>query len=208
MNRFNERVLVAVPARDGMVTARLAVGMASTVGLWEGWQFLEKQSAVPIARNDAVEAMLEKGFERLVFVDADIEFDRPRFERLINHDLDIVGALYRKRCHSVMWCYREMQNGVGATDKPADGGLFKVRSIGTGFLSIRRRVFEKLAERAGVRGWLAAGKPRREWFSMGVWGTEYLTEDYMFCEVARDAGFDVWLDSGLLVKHYGMEWYG
>lgn len=90
----------------------------------------------------------------------------------------------------------------------------EVLEIGTGFMMVERTVFEKFAE-AYPENWYVPDHNRSAAFD----GTRqiyqyfqaeiepehrrYLSEDYWFCQKARQAGMGVWFAPWMVVKHHG-----
>lgn len=143
-----------------------------------------RASLVQIGRYIAVKSALEHGCDKLMWIDSDMVFPAEGISRLLAHKLPIVGATYLRR--------REPHTILGVADLPGDGsfisptdtGLAKMRRIPTGFLLVDAEVFRKLP------------KP---WFEPR-WDPEaerWHSEDYMFCDRAREAGFDIWCDLDL-----------
>jgi hypothetical protein len=79
--------------------------------------------------------------------------------------------------------------------------------VGAGFLLVRRSVFVALSLGAATLIDTGAEKPWWLFWPAGAVprgaGTEYLSEDYGFCHLARRAGFRVWLDRQCRVPHVG-----
>jgi len=57
--------------------------------LWQG-----SESLIPRARNRDAMYLLESGFDKLLSIDADIEFTYEDFKRIITSEKDIVGGIY------------------------------------------------------------------------------------------------------------------
>ena len=93
-------------------------------------------------RNLAAKHFLETNNDLLLFVDSDMKFEPNDILDLIDSDKDIVGAQY--------YGYSEERDEKFPTwdsvidyewNKP---GLIECNYVGTGFMMIRRKVFEKL----------------------------------------------------------------
>jgi len=133
------------------------------------------------ARGKIVEMAIEQGATHVLFVDSDMQFPEDALERLLAHNLDIVGVEYNKRCLPLTPVQKPL-------DTPSDT-LYKCEYVGTGLMLINLKVFKKIPQ---------------PWFNFGRKGTEVVIgEDVWFCNTARDAGFDVWCDPTLEVKHLG-----
>ncbi len=166
----------------------------------------------------------------LLFVDADIGFEPEQVFRLIESGADVVAGVYPIK--RVNWDKaRRMQesNGMKAPSAALDyvleiddpgrvvvvNGFTRVRYAGTGFLMIRRHVFEKMCRhpayaplqffREHSRDALA-GSPNRfallECLIAPETGT-YLSEDFAFCKRWTDIGGEIWADLQSRLDHVG-----
>ena len=102
---------------------------------------------------------------------------------------------------------------VGGSRPPPD--FREIERGGTGAMLIRRHVLEKLRDvvpayanadmRLHDENWRDAGDDdsvHYEFFPVGVFGREYLSEDYAFCRLAREQGFRIYASPGRFV-HVG-----
>ena len=144
-----------------------------------------------------------------MFIDADITFEVWHLLALLARDKDVVGGMYAAksiptRIISNEWIGDEI-----------DDGLREVRKIGTGFLMIKRHVFEKLDAHPNVVPFCwETGMPDetktnlRTYFDTSVRDGRYFSEDWFFCENWRDLGGKVWLDTKVQLGHTGSYMYG
>lgn len=95
---------------------------------------------------------------------------------------------------------------VGPERKHYGRRLVRVAHCGTGFLAISREAMEKVyATRADFE--CVGGM--RDCFSSGVVDGRYSGEDWIFCNLLRAAGFDIWIDTEVQIDHYGFtSWRG
>lgn len=163
------------------------------------------------ARNNLAYEMLNTKAEYLLFVDNDMLFEPGDVARLISQDVDIVGGLYcHKRPDKINWCAR----GITGEEVDEKTGLQKVQAVGTGFLLIKRKVFETMQQKCPeiefIEDW-EENKGTKHWdfFSEGVVKDPelllvqptYLTEDWYFSYRARKLGFTVYVDTRCLIRH-------
>ncbi len=138
-----------------------------------------RASLPEIGRFIAARSALEHSCDKLMWVDSDMTFPQDALSKLLAYDLPIVGATYcrRREPHTIL--------GVGVEDVPPGAtGLVRMQRMPFGFVLVDADVFRKMP------------KP---WFAP-LWDAEqerWHSEDYMFCERAREAGFDVWCDLDL-----------
>jgi hypothetical protein len=136
-----------------------------------------KSSIVAQARNNAVELAQNCGANFLLFLDSDMLFPPTVLFRLLLHRKDIVGATYTKRVAP----YEILGTKLDNQPITSSGDLLEMRRIPTGCLLINMQVFNKLT------------KPyfRFETDAAGA----IVGEDYVFCDRAREAGFQIWCDA-------------
>lgn len=141
-------------------------------------------------RNSIVYSARDKGCSHLLFVDTDMLYPPDTVKRLLDHDLDIVGALTFKR-------YPPFNPIIMRGDKhklqyvyPYDDGLMKVTATGTGCLLINMKVFDKIR------------KPYFKFQHTKKNGP--VGEDVGFCYKAADAGFDIYVDTTVKTIHICM----
>jgi hypothetical protein len=172
------------------------------------------------ARNNYCQILLEnKQYSRLLSVDSDIPFHRSHVERLMSHDVDVVGGIYyRKQWQRVPVMEALMPDGT--VNKIQENGLLRVRYIGTGFLLVKREVFEAMAETDETpKGPLGLDLQKyapwyiheetdiKQWdffpCAVDMIQRRYLSEDWWFCHRANNLGFTVWADTKCVVPHLG-----
>ena len=86
-------------------------------------------------------------------------------------------------------------------------GLIKVRHAGTGFLCIHRSVFETIRDKGLVEKYKAGDLKFHDeawdFFPMRAHHGMYESEDYAFCRLAEEAGFEIFADTRVQVRHVG-----
>jgi hypothetical protein len=105
----------------------------------------------------------------------------------------------------IKWCV----NGFDGAETGPDG-LQEVTKTGTGFLLIKRQVFEKLNKHPAVKPFnndiglpAELNQYMKTYFDTAVRENRYYSEDWMFCENWRDIGGRVWVDKRVLLRHVG-----
>lgn len=156
------------------------------------------------ARNRAATLFLATDIEYLFFVDMDIAFTRQHVFRLFDSDEPIIGGMYFiKTTKRLLPCFVHFAGKGGLL---RTGGVENVARTGTGFMRIHRSVFEKLKETTATYK-DADGLVDYDFFPVGPSSDEYLAEDWGFCDLAREAGFKIMLDTGIQVLHEGTAFY-
>jgi hypothetical protein len=167
------------------------------------------------SRSIAASAFLRSDCDVLLSIDSDIWF-RPDdaialCEKAIAYD--VIAGLYVTRG-------LERQPALMLPDHPVvfagNSEPFEAPFVSTGFVAVHRSVFERLSETLPLchRGWNDRGADTSFWpFYMPFvipWegdGNMYLSEDWAFCQRAKDAGFKVWVDPSFRLGHYGQTLY-
>lgn len=166
-------------------------------------QYMNGDSLVSRARNKIAEKFLKSTCKYLLFVDNDIYFTPDDIAKLRSYEKGLVGGVYFKK----KLPFAPVANSFLGTCP--DTGLSYMNEIGTGFMMISRDVFEKIIEMRGEELYYKPAGDEEEgtyydFFRVGVnENRQYLSEDYFFCQMVREAGFKVHLDIGMVVYHKG-----
>jgi len=127
-------------------------------------------------RNEIVKLAIDKGCEYVFFIDADMVFNPDILSKLLEHNKDIVSVAYNKR-------RLPLESVISPIDDDYTGDipkhLFKAKSVGTGLMLIKTDVFKNLAY---------------PYFDFSYIDCKRYGEDTNFCEKARNAGYDIWVD--------------
>ena len=168
---------------------------------------MTNESLISRARNTLTAKFLATPEStHLVFIDADIGWEPWHLLALLNHEKDVIGGLYPMKSLPVKWCV----NGIpGFVETPGDP-LIEVTKTGTGFLVVKRHVFEKLNAHPAVRPFNndigldpALNVHMKTYFDTAVRENRYYSEDWTFCENWRDLGGQIFVDKRVLLKHTG-----
>jgi hypothetical protein len=167
---------------------------------------LTNESLISRARNTLTAKFLHnKDSTHLLFIDADIGFEPWHILVLLNRQVDVIGGLYPMKSMPIKWCVNGIEGGEEGTD-----GLQEVSKTGTGFLLIKREVFEKLNAHPATKPFINdIGLPAelnpymKTYFDTAVRENRYYSEDWTFCENWRDLGGKIWVDKRVLLRHTG-----
>jgi hypothetical protein len=153
-------------------------------------------------RNNLVARFLASDCEQMLFIDSDILFSVAQVADICSKPELVVGHVYMAKQDGAA---KPIFNTFPPGESPpmrADG-MQKMRYMGTGFLRIKRCVFEmminKYPEMAYQRDEAPAGTVNYSFFEERVWKfpngfQRFLTEDWLFCQRCLDLGIDVWAD--------------
>jgi hypothetical protein len=168
---------------------------------------MTNESLISRARNTLVAKFLNSpDSTHLMFIDADIGWEPWHLLVMLNAQKDVIGGLYPMKTLPVKWCV----NGFEGAEVSEDGNLQEVSKTGTGFMLVKRDVFEKMNAHPAVKPFNNdIGLPKeldqhlRTYYDTAVRENRYYSEDWTFCENWRDLGGKIWVDKRVLLKHSG-----
>lgn len=212
------KLFVALPAYDFKVSLKLAISLArlAQIAPQHGIDIQIGSicgcSVVSRARNLLAKDLLESECTDLLFIDSDINFHPDDVLRLLAWASDpkkgIVAGVPRVRDTRPVYImdldYDEnnelTMNGMG---------LVRAKRVATAFMLVRRSVFEKLV--AAHPEWeyfdSRSNRTLSAIFDFKVTPEGYMGEDFLFCDRAREQGFEVWVDPTIKLGHMGVQEY-
>jgi len=211
-------LFIALPAYDFKVSLKLAISLARFAqaapqhGVTIQIGSICGCSVVSRARNLLVKDMLESDCTDLIFIDSDINFEPEDVFRLMawtsNPKKGIVGGVPRTRSDSKVYIatldYDE--NNELTMDRM---GLVRARRLATAFMMVRRDVFTTLVDAHPEWNYYDNRTDRtlNAVFDFKLTDEGYMGEDYLFCDRAREHGFEVWVDPTIKLGHMGVQEY-
>ena len=195
------------------------------------FSFLYNESLITRGRNTLVNDFLKSDSTHLMFIDADIQFEAQHLLKMIDSDVEIICGLYPKK--EINWggvayaiekkvpqdqlkyftgeyvvnMVGDVKSQLVPLDKP-----FEIKHGGTGFMLIKREVFDKLKDKcpsythnmSDVNDNSDLGDKVTEYFTTSIDEQNHLlSEDYHFCKLARDNGIKVWGAAWAQLGHTG-----
>jgi hypothetical protein len=158
-----------------------------------------------------------------LYIDADIGFQPNDVFKLLEHDLEFVCGGYPAK--NIDWnniasaALRGMPAQVLPTfaspyiynrlpEQPKDvpNGIVEVRNAGTGFMMLKKSVFEKLVPHVPTyvnNPFDKDGRWAHEFSATAFKDDILFSEDYYFCEEWREIGGRIFVDSSIKLKHVG-----
>ena len=234
-------ILVATPMYGGMCTGHYTIALMNSINTLKGLQVetllasLMNESLIPRARNELVRLFLnETQCSHIMFIDADMYFNDQAIATLYKADKDVACGIYPKK--ELDWDKVSLAASKGKADlpnysssfvlnlphdvkkiEPDADGMVEVRHGGTGFMLIKREVFEKLAPH--VPEYRASTKQNekgefvrplvKQFFDTSIDETGcLLSEDYHFCALWRKHGGKVYANTKLKFNHIGTHIFG
>lgn len=188
-------------------------------------------SLISRARNQVVaKFMANDAFTHLIFIDVDLGFSHEDILKMLWHDRDIVTGAYPIK--SIEWnkvvdmvnkgvpadkladrATRFVVNAAGKDNKvKVENGALSIYDAGTGFMTIKRSVFERMFEQYPELKYnddTGSLTPEERNHSYALFNSyvdddgRFLSEDYGFCRYWQKMGGEVWVDPSIELMHLG-----
>ena len=244
---LSSKIFVGTPCYGGMITAEYfksclqltSVAAVNNVELQFGT--IGNESLVTRARNTLVQLFMdEPNCTHLLFIDADIGFNPQTIIRMLELDKDVVTGVYPRK--TIDW--RKIKKRVKENNDISEdelhaaslqynlnvknpervevkNGFIEVLDGATGFMLIKKQVFEKMAKaypELKFKSDQHLGSPHDTQFDYhdtSAWNyaffdtmidpdtKRYLSEDYAFCRLWQKIGGTVYADITSGLTHYG-----
>ncbi len=211
------------------------IGILNNYGIRNIFFSLFNESLITRARNYCADEFMRSDFTDLLFIDSDIEFNPMDVIAMMQLSEDkekgIIGGPYPKK--SISWekikravdmgfadknpflleeyagdfVFNPVKNGEHRLDEPLE-----VLEIGTGFMLIRKDVFEIWNKQRSnylyypdhVRSKNFDGDRKiMAYFQDPILNDRHLSEDYFFCQESRQLGLAIWICPWMNINHIG-----
>lgn len=211
-------IFVALPAYDFKVSLKLAVSLAkftqqaSQHGVVVQIGSICGCSVVSRVRNLLAQDFMESNCDYLLFIDSDINFEADAIFRLMAWGTDprkgIVAAVPRVRSENAVYI-ADLDYDVNGELTMNNMGLVRGKRVATAFMLVRREVFITMAEAHPEWQYYDKKTDRMltAMFDFQVTDEGYMGEDFLFCDRARELGFEVWIDPTITLGHMGVQEY-
>lgn len=200
------KTLIAIPCMD-MIHADFVRSLLSLEiqGCGEVQYTFAQSSLIYDARNQLAEIALKDGFDRVLWLDSDMQFPASTFRRLHEH-LDLgaemaTGLYFGRRPPFGPIIYKDVRlenRGerfptpvAESYDNYPAGDRFPVAACGFGCVMTSTDLIRRIADRFGPPFTPVSG----------------LGEDLSFCMRVREIGAAIWCDSSLTLGHVGLMVY-
>lgn len=240
------KLFIATPMYGGMAHGMYVKscldlqGIMTKYGVETRFSFLFNESLITRARNYLTDEFLRSDCTHMLFIDSDIHFSPQDVIAMLALDKDVIGGPYPKK--SINWNnvafaarnHPELEAGeleglvgdyvfnvVKGTQQFSVTEPLEVLEIGTGYMMIKRHVFEKMEKayphlrykpdhigQANFDG----SRYIHAYFdtiidtedsATGGGSERYLSEDYMFCQLWRKIGGTIFLCPWMKTQHIG-----
>jgi len=240
------KLFIATPMYGGMAHGlyiKSSLDLQTTMnkyGIETKFSFLFNESLITRARNYLVDEFLRSDHTHLLFIDSDIHYNPQDVLACMALDKDVIGGPYPKK--SINWGNvaqaarshpnmepRELEQLVGeyvfnvvkGTKQFTVTEPLEVMEIGTGFMMVKREVFEKMEKEYPMIRYkpdhvgqanFDGSRYIHAYFDtvidtkesiVGGGSDRYLSEDYMFCQMWRKMGGKIYLCPWMKTQHIG-----
>jgi hypothetical protein len=206
------KVHIAMPCYGGMLTESTFMSFikwantARQLNIDWTLETMVNESLISRARNTLTAKFLHMpDATHLMFIDADIGWEPWHLLVLLNRDVDVIGGLYPMKTMPIKW----VVNGFDGAEEGPDG-FQEVSKAGTGFLLIKKGVFEQMNGHPAVKQYKndigldpVYDQYLKTYFDTAVRQNRYYSEDWTFCENWRDIGGKIYVDKRVLLRHSG-----
>ena len=207
------KLFIGIPCHDGRLNVKTAFNLvqlmpeAMRLGVSVTLSDLSNCSIITLARNSLVHEFLKTDCTELLFIDSDVIATSGDILRLMAQSggRDITAGTYPRRSHDKKF-FTDLY-WTEDDNLEFDGSLMRVKRIGTGFMLIQRHVIEKMAQ--AHPEWSYKNKPTGErmaaLFDFEIRDDQYVGEDYLFCDRAREHGYKIYIDVDISLPHVGTD---
>ncbi len=222
-------LVIGTPAYGGMMCTEYVQSLLSLkeaclqYGIKLTCIFLGNESLIQRGRNTIAHHFLKmEDATHLMFIDADQKFVANDIAKMIKADKGIIGGPVPMK--GINWDRVRMGAVLNHPDLSKLTGIFninelpghemsnpeepfQVKHVGTGFMLIRRDVFETLKPHVGfyTNGGVTIPKGEQvyDFFKVQNVDGELLSEDYNFCHEYRRHGGEIWVAPWCELGHFG-----
>lgn len=205
------KVMIGTPCYDGRLDVWYANSLVNTIkmapehGVEITPVWVSFDALIQRARNDTAAIAIEGGYDDLIWIDSDIEWQPEWFFKLLDHPHDVVGGTYRKKGDIEEYVLRQ------TTKKSIDpdSGLMEVDGLGTGFVKMSRSAIQYLWNSSRKYIDPKDNKERAMIFDVTIESMSMVSEDITAFNRLRNGGYSVWLDTTVCCGHTGpKKWVG
>lgn len=211
-------IFIALPAYDFKVSLKLAISLArfAQTAQQHGIDIQIGSvcgcSVVSRARNLLAKDMLDSTCTELLFIDSDINFEPEDILRLMAWGSDakkgIIAGVPRTRSENKVYI-ATLDHDENKELTMNGMGLVRAKRVATAFMLVRREVFETLYNEHPEWHYVDDRSDRKLscMFDFKLTEEGYVGEDYLFCDRAREHGFEIWVDPSISLGHMGIQEY-
>ena len=188
-NIMTKKILIAVPTNKYVETETMKsiydltipLGYTTELQFFYGYQVDQIRNLI---------ADWGQRYDYVLNIDSDIVLPKDALVKMLNADKDIISGLYiqRKPNDHILEVYDE--NGNIPIENIQGRGLVQIEACGFGCCLVKQKVFTDL------------DYPHFKYTS-AIDHSNTISEDWYFCQKAKQNGFTTWLDDSIRCEHIG-----
>jgi len=157
--------------------------------------YMRTSTIVDKARNDLVNMALKDNCDYILFIDSDTLVPKEAVNELLKMDVDVASGLYFSKGKPYLPVARVNEGDMHFFLEDFEfNKIMKIAGVGMGCCLIKAKVFKDME----------FPYFKLEWREHE--GVKYqIAEDLYFCEEAVKKGYGIYLNTGILCKHFGIE---
>ena len=213
------KVVICTPSLDGNFSIEYHQSLVESIFILQSLNIAVDRSIVRgdcfigKSRNHLVNLFYEQQGESLFFVDADQGWDAKAFVRMVLDHHEIVAGAVPKKADKEENGEMQFNNVDLVTNEKSDcyveNGLLQARSVGTGFMRIKKSALDKFIKAYPEK--YNAGDGSKDFhhriFESGIINGQFWGEDLYFCKKWCDLGEKLWIDPNIDFSHVGRKVY-
>ena len=211
-------VLVCTPSLSGTPCIEYQVSLMETItrclqmGIVVDAAFVRGDCFIGKARNNLIMQAIARKAENIFFIDDDQGWDTQAFIRMVLDSHEIVAGAVPKKMDEVTFNNCDLVTDE-AKNCTIDQGLMKVRTVGTGFMRIKKSALDKyIAAYPTTYNPGDGSQPLHHLvFEPGgkILDGQFWGEDLVFCKAWEKIGGEMWIDPNVNFSHVGRKaWTG
>jgi len=225
------RILIGTPAGGSMVTLQYMLSFIATAqGCRDkrkgkrpidlGLYTLGNESLISRGRNHIAAQAMYQRWDKLLFIDSDQGWTFEQFQKIVDSDKPIIGGVSPLKTLPIALNFLPKENdetyfkdrmrsyeSLLAMREGHKQAEINIGYIGTGFLCIDVKVLLKLSEFAEPFRYPSpkTGQLMTHWdfFPTRPYKKRSVSEDWGFVNLAREHGFEPWINADVVVTHTG-----
>lgn len=201
-----KKILIATPCLNQKVDAYYTHSLVESIklGLKRDLNlnpiFLANESILPMARNELINLAYHEQYETMVFIDDDEYWDPKILIEIIESDKDVITVpVVNKGDKKIEYniYYEKIEQD--------SNGYFEVKSTGTGFLKLSKKVIVDLWE--SNTELVFRNKKLKNICEYTFINGSFVGEDITLSRKIKELGYKIWVNPNHTVSHIGNKMY-
>ena len=240
------KIFVATPCYGGLITTEYfkscmqLVALAATKKIELQFATIGNESLITRARNTLVQLFMDGDYTHLLFIDADLAFNPEAVIRMLEYNKDVVTGIYPRKTIDWTKVKKRLKDNPDMSEDELlavslqynlnvanpekimlEKGFIEVMDGPTGFMMIKREVFERMANVYPDLKFIPdqhinqSHETEFDYHKTSDWNyaffdtmiesksKRYLSEDYAFCRLWQNMGGKIYADIISGMTHYG-----